>query len=288
MDKTLDRRLNAYRDDLADGRLKDRIAAARYADGEPAHITVPVADLKRHPDRGGPTDSQLLLGEDLCIFDRSDGWCWVQAEADGYVGYVEEKVCAAGAAKPSHRIVAPRTFLYPAADLKHPPLAALSAGSRLAIVDEAETRGMLYYFVEGGGAVIARHCLTDGEAVTKDYVSIAEGFLETPYLWGGRSGFGIDCSGLVQLSLSLAGMTAPRDSDMQAAGLGEPIGMDADEPALRRGDFIFWSGHVGMMEDTSTLIHASGHTMSVTREPLDEAIARIESQYGAPSCYRRL
>lgn len=287
MDETLDRRLNAYRDDLADGRLKDRVAAPRFAEGEPARVGVPVADLKRHPDRSGPTDSQILMGEEIHVFDRTNGWCWVQAEADGYVGYVEERACVVGGAKPSHRIVAPRTFLYPAADLKFPPTAALSAGSRLSIVDEAETRGTLYYLVEGGGAVIARHCLPDGEAITKDYVSIAEDFLETPYLWGGRSGFGIDCSGLVQLSLALAGIAAPRDSDMQAAGLGRPIEA-GDDIALRRGDFVFWSGHVGMMEDTATLLHASGNTMSVTREPLDEAIARIESQYGAPSGYRRL
>lgn len=288
MNETLDRRLNAYRPDLADGRLRDHVSATRFVDGEPAHVTSSVADLKRKPDRSGPTDSQILMGEDIRIFDRSAGWCWVQAEADGYVGYIEEAACAAGPAKPSHRVVAPRTFLYPGADLKFPPLAALSAGSRLAIAGEAETRGTLYYLLEAGGAVIARHCLPDGDVVTKDYVSIAEDFLETPYLWGGRSGFGIDCSGLLQLSLALAGIAAPRDSDMQAASLGEAIDAGAGQPSLRRGDFVFWKGHAGMMEDTATLLHANGNTMSVTHEPLDEAITRIESQYGAPSAYRRL
>jgi len=288
MSETLDRRLNAYRPDLADAALEGRVAATRYVAGEPARVRVPVADLKARPDAAAGTDTQLLMGEEVAVFERAGGWCWVQARADGYVGYMPESACAQSAGKPSHRVVVPRTFLYPGPDLRFPPVAALSAGSLVSIVDEAETRGTLYFVLADGSAVIGRHCLPTGQAATMDYVAIAEGFMETPYLWGGRSGFGIDCSGLVQLSLQLADREAPRDSDMQEAGLGDLLPVAGNRPALRRGDFVFWKGHVGMMQDAATLLHASGYTMSVTTEPLDEAVERIAAQYGPPSAYRRL
>ncbi|MGN6550118.1 MAG: C40 family peptidase [Pararhizobium sp.] len=287
MSETLDRRLNAFREDLADARLEGRVAAHRFVDGEPARVVVPVADLKSVADRAVPTDSQVLMGETVRVFDRASGWCWVQAADDGYVGYIEETACAPLGAAPTHRVVVPRTFVYPKADLKFPPVHALSAGSLVTVVDEAETRGTLYYMLDGGHAIVARHCLPTGAAGSKDYVTIAEDFVETPYLWGGRSGFGIDCSGLVQLSLSLAGFASPRDSDMQAAGLGEAFDADCED-CLRRGDFVFWKGHVGIMADTLTLLHASGNTMNVTLEPLDEAATRIESLYGPPIAFRRL
>ena len=156
------------------------------------------------------------------------------------------------------------------------------------VVDQAETRGTLYDVLADGSAVVARHCLPVGEVSSMDYVSIAESFMETPYLWGGRSGFGIDCSGLVQLALQLAGAKAPRDSDMQAASLGRSFDPEADPSGLRRGDFVFWKGHVGMLQDPGTLLHASGHAMAVTSEALDEAIGRISAQFGMPTGYRRL
>lgn len=288
MNESLDRRLNVYRPDLADIRFQGHLQAARFTAGEAARIVEPVVDLKAEPKADSGTQSQLLMGEGIRVFERRSGWCWIQADSDDYVGYIKESACEPGAITPTHRVVAPRTFLYPDADLRLPPVAALSAGSLLTVGDEAETRGTLYYRLSGGGAVVARHCLPIGEVSSMDYITIAEDFMETPYLWGGRSGFGIDCSGLVQLTLALAGLSAPRDSDMQAAGLGHEIDPGENQSALRRGDFVFWSGHVGMMEDSTTLIHASGHTMSVTRESLDEATARITSQYGAPTFYRRL
>lgn len=287
MSEILDRRLNAFREDLADARLEGRVVARRFVTSEPARVVVPVADLKGIPDRAAPTESQVLMGETVHVFDRAGGWCWMQAADDGYVGYVEEAACAPSAGRPTHRIVVPRTFVYPKADLKFPPIHALSAGSLVTVVDEAETRGTLYHVLDGGHAIVARHCLPIGEVGSKDYVTIAEDFIETPYLWGGRSGFGIDCSGLVQLSLSLAGFAAPRDSDMQAARLGEAFDAECED-CLRRGDFVFWKGHVGIMADTLSLLHASGNTMNVTLEPLDDAATRIESLYGPPIAYRRL
>lgn len=280
---TLDRRLNAFRPDLADAALEGVIAAERYVCGTPARIAVPVAGLRRRPDMTAGIDTEMLLGEDVMVFDRADGWTWVQAAADGYVGYVPETALTEDAPTPTHRVTVPRTFVYPGPDLRFPISAALSMGSRVAVVGEAETRGTGYYLLAGGGAVIAGHCRPVGEPVVGDYVAVAARFLETPYLWGGRSGFGIDCSGLVQLALMMVDKAAPRDSDMQAERLG--IAIDRDE--LRRGDLVFWKGHAGIMEDEQTLLHANGHTMTVARENFEAAVQRIGWLYEQPTGYRR-
>lgn len=281
MSISLDRRLHAHRPDLADRRLQGRVTADRFADGAPARVAVPVADLRPKPDLASGIDTQLLFGEPVRVFDRQDGWAWVQADLDGYVGYLPEAALAAPAT-PSHWITVPRTFVYPEAELRKVPLHALSMGSRISVIGEAETRGTRYLLLEGGGAIIARHCLPLGTAPADDYVSLAGLFLETPYLWGGRSGFGIDCSGLVQLAAMMAGHSVPRDSDMQA-NFGQPL----ERHQLKRGDLAFWKGHVAIMEDPNTILHANGHTMTVAREPLDAAIERIGWLYGQPTGYRR-
>lgn len=278
----LDRRLNAFRPDLADIRLKGQVEAERFVEGEPAAVAVPVAALRPRPDFRASIDTQLLFGETLKVFDRQEEWAFVQADSDGYVGYLPEEEISTEMEPATHRVTAPRTFVYPGPDLRLPHAGELSMGSRLAIAGQAETRGTLYALLEGGGAVIAAHCLPLSETAV-DYVSVAAHFVETPYLWGGRSGFGIDCSGLVQLAMLMAGKSAPRDSDMQAARLGAPIARDE----LKRGDLVFWKGHVGIMEDEKTLLHANGNTMSVAREDLEAAIARIGWLYEAPTGYRR-
>ncbi len=278
-----DRRLHAYRPDLADARLRGIVEAERYVEGEPAFVLSPVVDLKPQPDAEAGTDTQLLRGEAIRVYDRHDGWAYVQAELDGYVGYLPDAVIGKGAAGTTHIVTVPRTFCYPGAELRRPPLSALSMGSRLTITGDAETRGTRYLLTADGEAVIADHCRSIGEAEELDPVSIAVRFLETPYLWGGRSGFGIDCSGLVQLSHQMAGYRPPRDSDMQRDSYGSPVEVDA----LHRGDLVFWKGHVGLMEDPETLLHASGHTMSVTRENFSAAVARIGYLYGPPTLCRR-
>jgi cell wall-associated NlpC family hydrolase len=176
-----------------------------------------------------------------------------------------------------------RTFLYPEPELRKPHLGVLSMGSRVRIVGEAETRGNHYAVLESGTAVFARHVQPISALDGMDYVEIAARFLETPYLWGGRSGFGIDCSGLVQLALQMTGRSAPRDTDMQAAGLGVPI----DRSELRRGDLVFWKGHVAVMQDAETILHANGHTMTVARENFEAAVKRIGWLYDQPTGYRR-
>lgn len=285
MSEQLDRRSHAYRPDLADIRLRGRVTADRYIEGMPAEVIVPVAALHPRPDPESSIDTQALRGEALSVFDISGGWAWVQLAADGYVGYVREQAIGQGAGPATHVVSVPRSFLYPGPDLRFPHLDALSMGSRLRIVGTAETRATPYAILEDGSAIIAAHLLPVAENLTDDTVSVASRFLETPYLWGGRSGFGIDCSGLVQMALAMTGRASLRDSDQQAAGLGRII--DPDTDGLQRGDLVFWKGHVGFLEDPETLLHASGGTMYVAREPLRDAIDRIARLYGLPTCYRR-
>lgn len=278
-----DRRLNAYRPDLAETALKGVVEAERYTDGTPATVALPVADLRPRPDLAAGIDTQLLLGEPVTVLDRADGWAWVKSGLDDYVGYLPETALEAAAPAATHIVTAARSFVYPGPDLRFPVRRALSMGSRLAVTGEAETRGMRYLLLANGEAVIAGHCTSLSAALSGDYVAIAARFLETPYLWGGRSGFGIDCSGLVQLAMMMAGMDAPRDSDMQAKGPGTPV----ERADLMRGDLVFWKGHVAIVEDVDTILHANGHTMTVAREGLTAAIERIRWLYAEPTGYRR-
>ncbi len=280
----LDRRLNAFRPDLADAALKGRVEAERFVEGEKARIGIPVVGLRPRAETDCGIDTELLFGEAVTVFERASGWAWVRADFDGYVGYLPETALRPQAAKPTHKVVVPRTFRYPGPELRAPHVEVLSMGSRVEVVGEAETRGTRYFLLGDGGAVIANHCIPVGELAAEDPLDIATRFIETPYLWGGRSGFGIDCSGLVQIAMMMTGRTVLRDTDMQQATLGEDIGRGD----LSRGDLVFWKGHVGLMEDEKTLLHANGHTMSVARENLDAAVERIGWLYEQPTAYRRL
>lgn len=281
-----DARLHAFRSDLADARLKGEVAADRFVVGRPARISISVADMRKAPRLDAGVDTQALFGDDVLVFEDAEGWAWIQAERDGYVGYVADTVLGARDHAPTHIVSVPRTFLYPGSDLRFPASGQLSMGSAVTVTGAAETRGTHYALLPSGEAVVSGHLRPLNKPVA-DYVAVAETFLGTPYLWGGTSGFGIDCSGLVQLAMHMAGRQVLRDTDMQAATIGEPLDPRPDFAGLRRGDLVFWKGHVAIMTDPETMIHANGHTMLVSREGLKEAVARIGYLYGGPTGFRR-
>jgi cell wall-associated NlpC family hydrolase len=281
-----DARLHAFRSDLADARLKGEVAAERFVAGRPARIVASVADLRKAPRPDAGLNTQALFGDDVLVFEDAEGWAWIQAERDGYVGYVADTVLGARDHAPTHIVSVPRTFLYPGPDLRFPVGGQLSMGSVVRVTGGAETRGTHYALLPSGEAIISGHLRPIAEPAV-DYVAVAETFLGAPYLWGGVSGFGIDCSGLVQLAMRMAGRQVLRDTDMQAATIGEPLDPGPDFAGLRRGDLVFWKGHVAIMTDPETMIHANGHTMLVSREGLKDAVARIGYLSGDPTGFRR-
>jgi cell wall-associated NlpC family hydrolase len=281
-----DKRMLAFRPDLADARLEGRIMSEKFVSGRPARIVVSVADLLKEPKTDAGLNNQLLRGDDVLVFDEANGWAWVQGERDRYVGYVKDSSLGDPAGLASHRVSAPRTFVYPGPDLKLPRVDHLSMGASVAVTDFVESRGTRYAIVSPGEAVIAEHLrLIDQHAV--DFVAVAEMLVHTPYLWGGSTGFGIDCSGLVQLSMRMAGRDVLRDSDMQSETIGDALEIGNGFSGLRRGDLVFWKGHVAIMTDPESIIHANGHTMMVSHERLADAIDRIGYLYGAPTGFRR-
>ena len=269
----LDPRLTPARGDVAAASLRGIVPAARYVEGEALVVAVELADLKRAPRPDAPLDTQLLHGEAVTLYDEEDGWGLVQAACDGYVGYVAVGALARGAGPATHRVRVKRSFVYPAPDMKQPILGALPLGARVRI---GEARGA--FVGAAGGYVFAGH-LEPEETVALDYVAIAEQLVGSPYLWGGRSPLGIDCSGLVQLSSAHAGLALPRDTDMQEK-VGVAVSFDNSLAGLMRGDLVFWKGHVGIMLDTEELLHANGYHMLVAREPLRDACDRISRTGG--------
>jgi len=281
MTESLDPRLTPARADIADERLRGRVAAARFVAGSPRRVTAPAAPLRRAPAPDAGLDTEALLGDAVTLYDAANGFAFVQLARDGYVGYLPADSLGPAGPEPTHRVTALRTFLYPEPDLKRPVRAHLSFGARLVVTGETGA-----YLETPGGYVFARHCAPVADHAP-DYAGTAARLVETPYLWGGRTTLGLDCSGLVQLCLDAAGLACPRDADMQERDLGQALPLALT--GLRRGDFVFWRGHVGLMLDPETLIHANGHHMAVAVEPLAEAVERIQAHsFGAVTGIRRL
>lgn len=283
----LDPRLTPARPDLAALHLKGRVEAERWVEGTPARVIDAVAPLRRKSRADAGLDTEALFGETLRIYDEDEeGWSWVQLDRDGYVGWMPAHAFLKGEAPAAtHRVATLATFVYPALSIKEPPTARLSFLSPVRVIGEREANGRRFAVTAEGGAIVASH-LEPIDARAADPVAVAERFLGLPYLWGGRSSLGIDCSGLVQTALAACGVAAPRDTDLQETGLGTPVGLDP--ASWRRGDLLFWPGHVGMVRDAASFVHATGHTMTVAIEGLAEGLARIEAAGSPLRAVRRL
>lgn len=287
MSQTFDRRRHPVRTDLASTDYEGRVEAENFVDGEVFQVVEDSLAFRPEPRTDRSIDTEALCGEWVTVYEQTpEGWAWGQLDTDGYVGWFSSD--GIGAVQPAtHRVRALRTYRYPAPDLKFPPLGLLSLGAKVTVAGEAETRGLKYALLSDGSAVVAKH-LVPVDDVETDWVKVAEELVGTPYLWGGRTSLGLDCSALVQLAAEAGGMSLPRDSDMQEAEAGEEIPHD-DLSTLRRGDLLFWRGHVGIIAGPNDLLHANGHTMTVAHEPLDQAITRIaETEWGAITKARRL
>ncbi|MGO8953842.1 MAG: NlpC/P60 family protein [Rhodomicrobium sp.] len=271
----LDPRLNPFREDLAAVSLQDRVRAPRYAEGEVRQVAAPAAPIRVAPRFDAPLATEALSGELLSAYEFREGWAWVQLREDGYVGYTPVDCLSSMIEENTYRVSARLTYLYPAPDMKRPPVTKLSFSCTVAPIGRPEGR-----FVElsRGGFIFADHLVGVRERA-KDFVRVAERFVGVPYLWGGKTSLGIDCSGLVQIALQAAGVPCLRDSDMQMASAGEPLD-PANIEAIQRGDLLFWKGHVAIAQSPDWMIHASGHHMEVVVEPVRRAIERTAESHG--------
>jgi cell wall-associated NlpC family hydrolase len=262
-------RLNAFRPDLADERLKGKVEAARFVPGVARQVIAGSAPMRREPRPDAPLDTELLHGETVRVFEETgEGWAWAQLDTDGYVGWCPSEALGNVGPAPTHRVRTLRTFVYPGPSIKLAPSMLLSINARVAVAALDE-----HFARTDAGYVYARHLslLDEFEA---DWVSVAESFLGTPYLWGGRTSIGLDCSGLLQMAMAAAGLACPRDTDMQEDAPGTPLSVN-DLTTLERGDLIFWKGHVAIARGDGTLVHANGHHMDTVVEPIEGAVHRI-------------
>ncbi len=274
----MDRRATPENGHVAASRPDGPVKAGRFAEGYRRRVTVPVADLAETPE--GPRLRQIQMGEAVTVHESLGGWAFVRADKDGYVGYVKERTLAERP-DPTHWLAVPASHCYSAPDIKSPDVSWLGFGSLLTIV--ARQPGFME--TDLGRFVPERHLWPVGKRFS-DPVNAAQLHFGAPYLWGGNSTRGIDCSGLVQASLVAAGLGCPGDSDMQEAELGYGLPPDTRP---ERGDLLFWKGHVAIAVDGETLLHANAHHMAVAYEPYTGAVRRIEAQGGGPvTSHRRL
>lgn len=287
-----DTRLTPARRDIAAAHLAGQVQAARFVTGRRERVMHGVTGMRGEPSPGASLTTQALRGEFVQVYEVEEGWAWGQLETDGYVGYLPAASLAPEGPAPTHRVRVLSTFLYPGPSMKLPVMETLPLNALLSV---SSMEGD-FARVEDEGYVWAGH-LGPLAQVEPDFVAVAERFIGAPYLWGGKTAHGVDCSGLVQSALTACGMAVRRDTDMQESSVGDALmsGWAADaapsewDRKLQRGDLVFWRGHVGIMRDSSTLLHANGFRMLVASEPLDEAVARIRrNSFGAITSIRRL
>jgi cell wall-associated NlpC family hydrolase len=282
--RAFDPRLTPARADLAAKELEGKVAAARYVDGRNYEVIEPQAPLRAEPTPDAPLSTEALKGERVTIYDmNAEGWAWGQLAADGYVGWLPANAVAPAGAEPTHKVIALRTFAFPGPSIKLPPVEALPLGARLVIARINDCMAV----TRSGSYVPAPH-LVPIKRYELDFVAVAERFLGVPYLWGGKTALGLDCSGLVQIALAACGTACPRDSDLQEMALGTCVAAAADLSDLKRGDLVFWKGHVAIVRDPANLLHANAFHMAVAIEPIAAAVTRIRGSGSEITSVRRL
>lgn len=242
--------------------LRGLVERPDYTAGRPARVVRPVVDLRRQPN--GPRDRQILFGTDVIVIETRDGWSFVQSDADGYCGWLLDETLATDQPWITHRVRAAQTVIYPEPSFKVDEIGALSLNS-LVTVTEHHGRFMR---LASGGWVPEQHLSEDPD---RDPADVAGLLIGTPYVWGGNSRWGIDCSGMVQAAALACGIACPGDSDQQCDFFPEV------NDNWRRGDLLFWPGHVAMVTGPDTMIHANAHAMAVTYERISQAVERIEA-----------
>jgi cell wall-associated NlpC family hydrolase len=274
-----DPRITPARPDLAAKHFAGKVTATRFVEGEEREVVDAQAPVREHPAPDAPLVTEALMGERVTVYEFNDeGWAWGQLAADGYVGWLPANALLAPRAAPTHKVVALRTFAFPGPSIKLPPVTMPPLGSRVTVTREQDR-----FAVSPIGFLPAGH-LAPLDHREEDFVAVAEWFVGTPYLWGGKTNLGLDCSGLVQVALNACGIDCPRDSDMQESALGKAVELND----LRRGDLIFWKGHVAIARDAETIVHANASHMAVATEPLAEAIARTAAAANTVTSVKRL
>ena len=275
-----DRRLTPFNGRVAHVSLRGHVAAERFAEGVSQKVCIPVADVLAAP--GGGRDRQLLHGDGFCALDRQGALVFGFAETDGYVGWMAaDALMGAQDIPATHRVAASFSYGKSTPGLKPMgQITQLSLGTGLMVLDETDGWARVVWSrgTKAQDLFVPVQHLAPIDLAEQDAVAVAERLVGTPYLWGGDSSFGIDCSGLVQIALQACGKACPRDSDMQEAlGTGLPFGTPP-----QRGDLMFWKGHVAWVSDPETFLHANAHAMAVAYEPIKGAVARIEKQGDGP------
>lgn len=277
---TLDPRRHAFRPDLADARLRGKVTAERFVAGEPRRLIVPSIELHAEPRTDQPATTEALWGEDVLVFEETKDWAFVQLSADGYVGYLAREALGKTATS-THCVSSLWGYGFKAPDIKSNLRMVLPMGARVS----GKLDGDFLALTEG--LFMPRQHISPIGQYEPDFVAVAERLIGTPYRWGGKTALGIDCSGLLQIALQACGRAVPRDSDMQEAEIGRALDR-GQWNLLQRGDLVYWSGHTGVMTDSKHMLHANGHHMAVTREPV-EAVADRATRRGSPiTSIRRL
>ncbi len=280
-----DPRITPARKDLAAKHLAGIVEAQRYVEGRAYEIDAAQAPVRGTPSHDAALMTEALKGERITVYDISeDGWAWGQLAGDGYVGYLPANALRPRGPAATHKVTALRTFVLPGPSIRLPPTETLSFGSQLAIARIEEP----FAVTASGGHVPVLHLAPLANKET-DFVAVAERFVGIPYLWGGKTSLGLDCSGLLQQALNACGIACPRDTDMQEQALGRALAHPRELKQLRRGDLVFWKGHVAIVRDEATVVHANASRhMAVAFEAIAEAIPRIRTIAGEVTSVRRL